>query len=745
MRERTSRLLSYVAKDWYARFVSVFVAIIIMSCLAVFDGYWWSESFTIGYWSLSVALLIDVLLPIRLRLLRWGLRIVAAIVITFSFARIESPSIYPVNKERWLWWVEQTLPQLQPFIWISLSLLLIHVLLSIWAVTRTKMFGVMGASILLLTVADSFTPIWLWDNVAIVVFVGLVWLLLSHLERLKRTHPDSWGELLEYPIRVATPAIIVLSLLMIISLNAPAMAPLLQDPYTIWKNAKGEEVQVFLGEKAILDDTPLSKSNASSGYSRNDATLGGGFDFDFSPMMTVSTSHKSYWRGETKATYNGEGWVERPAEEGYQSVEKGVELQNRINRDLAETVEVEQIVTMVRTEPYPILFAAAPITKVNWIEEDNELFPSGLSWSPEYWELKWNMEIKYPTIYSVTSAVTVLDEEGLRGTEAEFSDPNANSFYSHISGSVPDRVWELAAEVTAEGTNDYDKARLLENYLSTSYKYNNKPDLTKLSGTSPDFVDQFLFELKEGYCDYFSTAMAVMARTLGMPTRWVKGFSPGVLPSDSVGPPEEFMTGGVVSNPLGAGTYTVRNSDAHSWVEIYFEGYGWIPFEPTAGFDFPYRMPAGEEVSLPDKDMNEEVAATNITEKSYTSSKVILWTAVSALFIGVVALVIIRRRDFSGLWIRLRTGSYSTNDQIVVETGRLIAACNKRGFERKEYETIREAIIRWTNTHNHKRFREDFRTVLNTFEKAKYGAGSATKEEVDHFVTKVRYLIGELK
>ncbi|GKU78248.1 DUF3488 and transglutaminase-like domain-containing protein [Paenibacillus sp. L3-i20] len=738
-------VLAYFGKGWYTRLVALFITIIMLGSIQIFEDYWWPESFKIANYTLIIALLIDILLPMRMRIFKWSIQLVAAIAVTFNFARIEPLPIAPEKMGKLRWWFEHTIPQLDPFIWISLALLVIYILLSTWAVTRVRMFGVIGTGVLLLTIADSFTPIWLWDNVALVVFTGLVWLLFNHLDKLQRTHPESWKGLLEYPIRVVTPALIVLSLLMVFSLNVPTIAPLLQDPYTIWKNARGEEVQVFLGEKAIIDeDTLFPDANASSGYSRNDSILGGGFDFDFSPMMTVTTSQKSYWRGETKETYTGSGWFSIfPAELSAQFVQKDVALNEGNERSLAETIEVEQIVTMVRNDPYPVLFGAAPISKVNWIGSEGEAIPAGLTWLPSNWELIWNKDISYPTIYSLTSTVTVLDEEGLRKVEAAIpSTANIEHKYTTVPDGLPARVRELALEVTAAGTNDYDKAKLLENYLRTTYTYTNKPDSSKLTGMSLDFVDQFLFELMEGYCDYFSTAMAVMARTLDMPTRWVKGFSPGSLPRDRGAPPEDVMTGAELDSQQ-AGTYTVRNSDAHSWVEIYFEGYGWIPFEATAGFNFPYSMPEGEEVIVPDVAVNEADGVTKVADANFTGSKALLWAAASVFVLGVVVLLIIRRRDLAGVWIRLRTGSYSTNDQIVVETTRLLRICKKRGLRRDEHETLREAVTRWSGSYN--RLRNDFQIVLKDFEKAKYGAEIASKEETDRFVTKVRYLMNELK
>lgn len=746
MKKLMAKFGVYLGNGWYERFVSLFVGVIIMACITVFESYWWPESFAIAYTTITAAVVIDVLLPQRLKLLRWSLQLIAAVWITFRLARKEWVIAPPATSEEWRWWLEQQLAQLHPFIWISLALLGLHMLFSAWATTRPRLFGVIGAALFVLTVADSFTPIWLWDDVAIVVFTGLFWLVVNHLRKLQLAHPDSWKALFEYPIGLVTPTIIVLALLIVIGINVPSIAPLLQDPYTIWKNAQGEEVRVYLGEKAIpSNQTPQSSGNASSGYSREDSKLGGGFDYDYSPMMTVSTNQRSYWRGESKASYTGEGWVDADrsvANSSVQMVGKGQPLDESIDRSKAETVEVNQIVAFIREDPYPVLFGAAPVSKVNWINDEESPFsPRQISWFPMEWEMVWNNPDTYPAVYSITSTVTLLDEDGLKTVKSAFPDPNLQRLYTELPATVPDRVRELAQEVSAEGASDYEKARLIENYLRSSYVYNNKPDLSKLTGNSSDFVDQFLFELKEGYCDYFSSAMAVMARSLGLPARWVKGFAPGVLPAEQYGPGE--MLDGEDYNPSGAGMYTVRNSDAHSWVEIYFQGYGWISFEATAGFSFPYMVAEGEDTPVPTVEPTEEETTPNTLPTSETSSNAWWIAALSVVVAGAAVWFILRRREIPVMWNKLRGRDYSTNELIVVETNKLLKLCQKRGLRREEHETLREAIMRWSKYQT--RFSDDFRYVLNGFEHAKYSQAAVSREEAERFAGKVRYLIGELK
>ncbi len=128
------------------------------------------------------------------------------------------------------------------------------------------------------------------------------------------------------------------------------------------------------------------------------------------------------------------------------------------------------------------------------------------------------------------------------------------------------RISKLAEEITASAANNYDKAVALERYLRTHFGYTL--DLARVAPRDP--LPYFLFERKKGHCEYFASSMAVMLRSLRIPSRIVTGFRGG-----------EF-------NDL-TDQYVVRASNAHSWVEAYFPGYGWTSFDPTPGGDLETR------------------------------------------------------------------------------------------------------------------------------------------------------------
>jgi hypothetical protein len=187
--------------------------------------------------------------------------------------------------------------------------------------------------------------------------------------------------------------------------------------------------------------------------------------------------------------------------------------------------------------------------------------------------------------YKITVQYSNATEDQLRQsgtTYASWLDPYRNFTNTYSSQQAPNsqvsrlpnyrtadslqRVHDLAVEVTAGKTNPYDQAQAIETFLRSNYSYTLTPS-TPPKGVDP--LEYFLFTSKQGYCEYFATAMGDMLRSLGIPTRLVNGYGPGSF--------DEKLS-----------RYVVRESDAHTWVEVYHPHYGWIPFEPTPdGTYFP--------------------------------------------------------------------------------------------------------------------------------------------------------------
>ena len=135
--------------------------------------------------------------------------------------------------------------------------------------------------------------------------------------------------------------------------------------------------------------------------------------------------------------------------------------------------------------------------------------------------------------------------------------------YLNLPETITERTRELASQLVAGQSNPFDTAMAVEEYVRSTIAYNediNPPPADQ------DVVDYVLFESQEGYCEYYASAMAVLLRAEGIPSRVVGGYFPA--PYD----PNE-------------GGHLYREKNAHLWVEVFFPGYGWIPFEPTANRD----------------------------------------------------------------------------------------------------------------------------------------------------------------
>jgi transglutaminase-like putative cysteine protease len=158
--------------------------------------------------------------------------------------------------------------------------------------------------------------------------------------------------------------------------------------------------------------------------------------------------------------------------------------------------------------------------------------------------------------YAVSSLVVMPTSRQLGQAPAPRGDLTRE--YTRLPASLPDVVERTAERVTRGAANDYERAVKLQDWFASEggFRY----DTTVTSGTGTAAIERFLKD-REGFCVHFSSTMAAMARTLGIPARVAVGFTPGTVQAD--------------------GSVSVGLRDAHAWPELYFEGVGWTRFEPT--------------------------------------------------------------------------------------------------------------------------------------------------------------------
>lgn len=161
--------------------------------------------------------------------------------------------------------------------------------------------------------------------------------------------------------------------------------------------------------------------------------------------------------------------------------------------------------------------------------------------------------------------------EQIRALEATTANPLDETMA--LPPHMPTIIGELATQVTAGATNDYDRLVALQRWFrGGDFRYSlDAPVQDGFDGSGAEAVAKFL-QVREGYCVHFASAFALMARTLKMPSRIVVGYLPGSGTGDKVD-----------NNPV----YTVSSQLLHAWPEVFFDGLGWVAFEPTVSLGVP--------------------------------------------------------------------------------------------------------------------------------------------------------------
>jgi protein-glutamine gamma-glutamyltransferase len=257
------------------------------------------------------------------------------------------------------------------------------------------------------------------------------------------------------------------------------------------------------------------------------------------------------WRGVTLNLFDGKTWFNPHAQHVAPNLGGGRFLLSRAGAQGGKPAgPVQFIHYQVLMEPLlSNVFFLAPTP--NLLQGNYRLV------SVDNGDAVFNLDPEHPiNRYEATSDIAQPGRSQLR-TAADTYPPDILLNYLQLP-RMDARIAPLARQISASSDNNYDKAVAIETYLRTKFGYT-----LQLPRSVPlDPVANFLFERKQGHCEYFASSMAVMLRALGIPSRVVNGFRTG-----------EF-------NDLTS-QYLVRASSAHSWVEAYFPGYGWISFDPT--------------------------------------------------------------------------------------------------------------------------------------------------------------------
>lgn len=270
-------------------------------------------------------------------------------------------------------------------------------------------------------------------------------------------------------------------------------------------------------------------------------------------LFEVEADDAEFWRLTSLDRFDGESWsTDLNRSEGAMSLSAPASLP-RADEGLpleAETlVQTFHILSDLDFSWIPMAQTAEEITG-----------PIGdFTWDPARSQALIDGGLEAGTEYTVRSRIVVPTPEEL--DQVDHLAPRAYGQWTELPADLDPRIGRIAERWTADATSDYRKVLAIQEHFQNG-RFVYSTDIDRGVG-----LLEFLTQTRTGFCQQYSSAMAVMVRTLGMPSRIGVGFRAGTRQED--------------------GSYLVTSEDVHVWVEVLFPGYGWLQFEPEAGTDHP--------------------------------------------------------------------------------------------------------------------------------------------------------------
>jgi transglutaminase-like putative cysteine protease len=284
------------------------------------------------------------------------------------------------------------------------------------------------------------------------------------------------------------------------------------------------------------------------------AQLSGGQPVD---LFKVQTSDPQYWRLYTLDVFDGEEWRSSDPDGSVsgQTVTVPAVLPQPAGYDPPPNTGTRSFTFRIITDDFGSEHALP-------MAQTPEAIPAGdlgdVTWDPGRSQAFVDGRLDAGMQYTVRSRILVPTAKQLDQvidlSEAQYGQ------WTELPADLDPRIEEIANDWTRDAVSDYDKVLAIQRHFhADGFTYSTDVDVAD----DADALLTFLTQTRTGFCQQYATAMAVLARELGIPARVAVGYQAGTLQDD--------------------GTYLVRSTDAHAWVEVFFEGYGWLQFEPTPG------------------------------------------------------------------------------------------------------------------------------------------------------------------
>lgn len=610
-----------------------------------------------------------VTFPVKLAYILWAINRIYndGIYSFFGFYQHElSQNIEAIRFSEW-GYVTNGLRTFLFFLLIWMLVYLIHH----WITVRMSIFYFLVMTVFFIATLDTFTDYDGKNAIIKVLLVGLVMTSMLFIKRfiLKR---NIFIDFHSVSIMIL-PVVVLVALFGILAYNLPKSAPQWPDPIAFVKNGG-----ITNGEGGLS----FSGGTKKVGYGDNDEKLGGSFVADDTIVFQVETEVRQYWRVESKDTYTSKGWINSVKNPDERVVEDGENIEFSIPPSDEGEAKIAKVTNlsnhMFFLQPYGVTSYGTNGQRMtfNPLTEKVRLFQASAPIA-EYVAV-YSEPIYY---YDELKKIPVVHQENMDN-------------YLQLPDTLPERVRNLAEEITANFSTAYDKAKAIESYFSgNGFSYETKN--VAVPGRDEDYVDQFLFDTKVGYCDNFSSAMVVMLRSVDIPARWVKGFVTG-----------DF----VEQNDDGSMLYNITNNEAHSWVEAYIDGVGWVPFEPTIGYTNPINLsfealPDEYEEEQPElkeeqKEEEQEELEQPSTSDEQQNSQEEKWNfswsmmKIPAIVLGLllvassIVLWFTRKKWLPKYYIRQYRKKAPSEEKYVTAYDRLLKQLADYGLERSKEQTL---------------------------------------------------------
>ncbi len=505
-----------------------------------------------------------------------------------------------------------------------------------------------------------------------------------------------------------------------------------------WLQEKVYTYFPFVEELRSYDAYTRKKQDATlfdfsiTGLQEGKYKLGGPIKLSDRKIMIVKSDEPLYLRGSVKHIYTGNSWKSHDMDYvRYNLRDRLNDLTYYDRRSYFEekSITIKNLNFSTQTVFSPYLPDSFSFDKASEIYVNNDhviIIPDGI-----YKYEAYTIRVQKPYPYGI------LLSKGIYNTKDNIG--NIDIYLQVPEDIITKETRDLVKSIVKDKETDYDKAIAIEKYLRDNFEYSF--DVEEVPEDA-EFISHFLFKEKKGYCTYFATAMAIMLRLEGIPSRYVEGY--------------------IATEEVEHDIYEISNKNAHTWVEAFIEPIGWMTFEPTPAYPVENRMEnyqTGEErenePSLDTESSNEKENRVierapkdeinegaidrrdeaNYNEDTYPENNYKERNNIG-LIIGILIFIISTRLIIGFIYYKLEEIKFkklTNNEKIIYLYQQIHRLTELFGYLQKYGETHYEYANRVANKfyyHNDKTLKH----ITHIFVKSKYSSYSSTDEEVKELV-----------